>query len=179
MGFRLLLKRTVCPETRQNVSPCWLTWCSITADTQSSRSSCSSTKLRSGGFHSNLWSRNCHLLPRFHLRIFLSQLTLAGGERRREVFIHSLELGHTAGTRALKSMGQLSVALFKTATVASKRAQNAHVLTHTQLMWILSEGAAGKRFGIDEEREAVPLTLSVTYNKVLLLHRDFLHCTQW
>lgn len=28
-------------------------------------------------------------------------------------------------------------------------------------------GAASKRFGIDEEREAVPLTLSVAYNKVL------------
>ena len=35
-----------------------------------------------------------------------TQLTLAGGERRREVFIHSLELGHTAGTRAVKAMGE-------------------------------------------------------------------------
>lgn len=34
------------------------------------------------------------------------QLTLAGGERRKEVFIHSLELGHTAGTRAVKAMGE-------------------------------------------------------------------------
>ncbi|XP_020561133.1 phosphoinositide 3-kinase regulatory subunit 5 [Oryzias latipes] len=70
------------------------------------------------------------------MQLYQVELTLAGGERRREVFIHSLELGHTAGTRALKSMG-----------------------------------AAGKRFGIDEEREAVPLTLSVTYNKVAMSRR--------
>lgn len=37
------------------------------------------------------------------------QLTLAGGERRREVFIHSLELGHSAGTRAVKAMGKSEV----------------------------------------------------------------------
>ncbi|MEQ2206397.1 hypothetical protein XENOCAPTIV_028838 [Xenoophorus captivus] len=36
------------------------------------------------------------------------QLTLACGERRTEVFIHSLELGHTAGTRAIKAMGERS-----------------------------------------------------------------------
>lgn len=41
---------------------------------------------------------------------------------------------------------------------------------------IVSEGAASKRFGIDEEREAVPLTLSVAYNKVLNAHADLLHC---
>lgn len=34
---------------------------------------------------------------------------------------------------------------------------------------IVSVGAASKRFGIDEEREAVPLTLRVAYNKVLFL----------
>nr|XP_020478764.1 phosphoinositide 3-kinase regulatory subunit 5-like isoform X2 [Monopterus albus] len=66
-----------------------------------------------------------------------AQLTLAGGERRREVFIYSLELGHSAGTRAVKAMG-----------------------------------AASKRLGIDEEREAVPLTLSVSYNKVAVSGRS-------
>lgn len=33
-------------------------------------------------------------------------------------------------------------------------------------------GAASKRFGIDEEREAVPLTLSVAYNKVAVSGRS-------
>ncbi|XP_045892946.1 phosphoinositide 3-kinase regulatory subunit 5-like [Micropterus dolomieu] len=71
------------------------------------------------------------------VQLYQAELTLAGGDRRREVFIHSLELGHTAGTRAVKAMG-----------------------------------AASKRFGIDEEREAVPLTLSVSYNKVAISGRS-------
>uniref|UniRef100_A0A673BLK3 Phosphoinositide 3-kinase regulatory subunit 5 n=1 Tax=Sphaeramia orbicularis TaxID=375764 RepID=A0A673BLK3_9TELE len=71
------------------------------------------------------------------VQLYQAELTLAGGEKRREVFIHSLELGHTAGTRAVKAMG-----------------------------------AASKRFGIDEEREAVPLTLSVAYNKVAVSGRS-------
>uniref|UniRef100_UPI003AB082B3 phosphoinositide 3-kinase regulatory subunit 5-like n=1 Tax=Centroberyx gerrardi TaxID=166262 RepID=UPI003AB082B3 len=71
------------------------------------------------------------------VQLYQAELTLAGGERRREVFIHSLELGHTAGTRAVKAMG-----------------------------------AASKRFGIDGEREAVPLTLSVAYNKVAVSGRS-------
>ncbi|KAM4634407.1 phosphoinositide 3-kinase regulatory subunit 5-like [Polymixia lowei] len=71
------------------------------------------------------------------VQLYQAELTLAGGERRREVFIHSLELGHTAGTRAVKAMG-----------------------------------AASKRFGIDGDREAVPLTLSVSYNKVAVSGRS-------
>uniref|UniRef100_A0A671TYC3 Phosphoinositide 3-kinase regulatory subunit 5 n=1 Tax=Sparus aurata TaxID=8175 RepID=A0A671TYC3_SPAAU len=71
------------------------------------------------------------------VQLYQAELTLAGGERRRDVFIHSLELGHTAGTRAVKAMG-----------------------------------SASKRFGIDEEREAVPLTLSVAYNKVAVSGRS-------
>lgn len=71
------------------------------------------------------------------VQLYQAELTLAGGEKRREVFIHSLELGHTAGTRAVKAMG-----------------------------------AASKRFGIDGEREAVPLTLSVGYNKVAVSGRS-------
>lgn len=43
------------------------------------------------------------------------QLTLACGEKRTEVFVHSLELGHTAGTRAIKAMGE----------------RDAHTHTHT------------------------------------------------
>ncbi|XP_074553265.1 phosphoinositide 3-kinase regulatory subunit 5-like isoform X2 [Halichoeres trimaculatus] len=69
--------------------------------------------------------------------LYQAELTLAGGERRKEVFIHSLELGHTAGTRAVKAMG-----------------------------------AASKRFGIDKEQEAVPLTLKVSYNKVAVSGRS-------
>ncbi|XP_056262112.1 phosphoinositide 3-kinase regulatory subunit 5-like isoform X2 [Pseudoliparis swirei] len=71
------------------------------------------------------------------VQLYQAELTLAGGERRREVFIYSLELGHTAGTRAVKAMG-----------------------------------SASKRFGIDEEREAAPLALSVAYNKVAVSGRS-------
>ncbi|XP_030591363.1 phosphoinositide 3-kinase regulatory subunit 5-like isoform X2 [Archocentrus centrarchus] len=71
------------------------------------------------------------------VQLYQVELTLVGGERRREVFIQSLELGHTAGIRAVKAMG-----------------------------------AASKRFGIDEEREAVPLTLSAAYNKVAISGRS-------
>uniref|UniRef100_A0A8C5DHB1 Phosphoinositide 3-kinase regulatory subunit 5 n=1 Tax=Gouania willdenowi TaxID=441366 RepID=A0A8C5DHB1_GOUWI len=63
------------------------------------------------------------------IQLYQAELTLACGEKRTEVFVHSLELGHTAGTRAVKAMG-----------------------------------AASKRFGIDGEREAVPLTLSEIYS---------------
>lgn len=43
------------------------------------------------------------------VQLYQAELTLAGGERRKEVFIHSLELGHTAGTRAVKAMGECMV----------------------------------------------------------------------
>ncbi|XP_047435083.1 phosphoinositide 3-kinase regulatory subunit 5 isoform X2 [Mugil cephalus] len=71
------------------------------------------------------------------IQLYQAELTLACGERRTEVFVHSLELGHTAGTRAIKAMG-----------------------------------AASKRFGIDGDREAVPLTLEVVYNKVVISGRS-------
>ncbi|XP_053354522.1 phosphoinositide 3-kinase regulatory subunit 5 isoform X3 [Clarias gariepinus] len=70
------------------------------------------------------------------IQLYQAELTLAGGETRTEVFIHSLELGHTAATRAIKAMG-----------------------------------AASKRFGIDGDREAVPLSLEVVYNKVVISGR--------
>lgn len=44
--------------------------------------------------------------PYIDWRSLVLQLTFAGGERRTEVFVHSLELGHTAGTRAIKAMGE-------------------------------------------------------------------------
>ncbi|XP_047214654.1 phosphoinositide 3-kinase regulatory subunit 5-like [Girardinichthys multiradiatus] len=71
------------------------------------------------------------------VQLYQAELTLAGGEKRKEVFIHSLELGHTAGARAVKAMG-----------------------------------AASKRLGMDAEREAVPLTLSVAYKKVAVSGRS-------
>ncbi|XP_074545415.1 phosphoinositide 3-kinase regulatory subunit 5 [Halichoeres trimaculatus] len=71
------------------------------------------------------------------IQLYQAELTLACGEKRTEVFIHSLELGHTAGTRAIKAMG-----------------------------------AASKRFGIDGDREAVPLTLEVVYNRVVISGRS-------
>lgn len=70
------------------------------------------------------------------IQLYQAELTLACGERRTEVFVHSLELGHTAGTRAIKAMG-----------------------------------AASKRFGIDGDREAVPLMLEVVYNRVVISGR--------
>ncbi|CAL8302622.1 unnamed protein product [Merluccius merluccius] len=39
------------------------------------------------------------------LQLYQAELTLAGGGRVREVFLYSLELGHTAGTRAVRAMG--------------------------------------------------------------------------
>ncbi|XP_041642285.1 phosphoinositide 3-kinase regulatory subunit 5 isoform X2 [Cheilinus undulatus] len=71
------------------------------------------------------------------IQLYQAELTLACGEKRTEVFIHSLELGHTAGTRAIKAMG-----------------------------------AASKRFGIDGDREAVPLMLEVLYNRVVISGRS-------
>lgn len=40
------------------------------------------------------------------IQLYQAELTLACGERRTEVFVHSLELGHAAGTRAIKAMGK-------------------------------------------------------------------------
>lgn len=47
----------------------------------------------------------CKYLLSFHF-ILCTQITLAGGEERQEVFIHSLELGHAAIIRAFKDMGE-------------------------------------------------------------------------
>ncbi|KAM6939671.1 phosphoinositide 3-kinase regulatory subunit 5 [Xenentodon cancila] len=71
------------------------------------------------------------------IQLYLAELTLVGGEKRTEVFVHSLELGHTAGTRAIKALG-----------------------------------TASKRFGIDGDREALPLTLEVVYNRVVISGRS-------
>ncbi|XP_077461302.1 phosphoinositide 3-kinase regulatory subunit 5 [Stigmatopora argus] len=71
------------------------------------------------------------------IQLYQAELTLASGERRTEVFVHSLELGHTAGTRAIKAMG-----------------------------------TASKRFGIDGDREAVPLQLDIMYNRVVISGRN-------
>ncbi|XP_061080167.1 phosphoinositide 3-kinase regulatory subunit 5-like [Conger conger] len=71
------------------------------------------------------------------VQLYQAELTLAGGERRTEVFVHSLELGHTAGTRAVKATR-----------------------------------AASKRFGVVGDREALPLTLELLYNKVTLSGRS-------
>ncbi|XP_024920205.1 phosphoinositide 3-kinase regulatory subunit 5-like isoform X2 [Cynoglossus semilaevis] len=71
------------------------------------------------------------------VQLYQVELTLAGGEKKKEVFLQSLELGHSAGTRAVKALG-----------------------------------AASKRLGIEEERRAVPLTLTVTFNKVAVSGRS-------
>ncbi|XP_072299576.1 phosphoinositide 3-kinase regulatory subunit 5-like [Eucyclogobius newberryi] len=71
------------------------------------------------------------------VQLYQAELTLAGGEKRVEVFVHSLELGHSAGTRAVKAMGAVS-----------------------------------KRFGIDDEQEAAPITLGIGYNKVTISGRS-------
>nr|XP_060620467.1 phosphoinositide 3-kinase regulatory subunit 5 isoform X1 [Anolis sagrei ordinatus]XP_060620469.1 phosphoinositide 3-kinase regulatory subunit 5 isoform X1 [Anolis sagrei ordinatus] len=39
------------------------------------------------------------------LQVYQTQLTFTGGETRTEIFIHSLELGHSAATRAIKASG--------------------------------------------------------------------------
>lgn len=57
-------------------------------------------------FKVSLERHSDHQLTACTLYFSCTQLTLAGGEKRREVFIHSLELGHSAGTRAVKAMGE-------------------------------------------------------------------------
>ncbi|XP_042303176.1 phosphoinositide 3-kinase regulatory subunit 5 [Sceloporus undulatus] len=39
------------------------------------------------------------------LQVYQTELTFTGGETRTEIFIHSLELGHSAATRAIKASG--------------------------------------------------------------------------
>lgn len=39
------------------------------------------------------------------LQVYQAELTFVGGEIRTEIFIHSLELGHSAATRAIKASG--------------------------------------------------------------------------
>ncbi|XP_074870527.1 phosphoinositide 3-kinase regulatory subunit 5 isoform X2 [Carettochelys insculpta] len=39
------------------------------------------------------------------LQLYQTELTFFGGEKRTEVFIHSLELGHSAATRAIRASG--------------------------------------------------------------------------
>ncbi|NWH86523.1 PIRK5 kinase, partial [Aegithalos caudatus] len=39
------------------------------------------------------------------LQLYHTELTFIGGEKRTEVFIHSLELGHSAATRAIRASG--------------------------------------------------------------------------
>ncbi|KAL7989353.1 hypothetical protein Chor_012019 [Crotalus horridus] len=39
------------------------------------------------------------------LQVYQAELTFIGGERKTEIFIHSLELGHSATTRAIKASG--------------------------------------------------------------------------
>ncbi|NXD30049.1 PIRK5 kinase, partial [Spelaeornis formosus] len=39
------------------------------------------------------------------LQLYQTELTFIGGEKRTEIFIHSLELGHSAATRAIKASG--------------------------------------------------------------------------
>ncbi|EDL10447.1 phosphoinositide-3-kinase, regulatory subunit 5, p101, isoform CRA_a [Mus musculus] len=75
------------------------------------------------------------LVPRgptltFVLYLCPLQLTFVTGEKTTEIFIQSLELGHSATTRAIKASGR-----------------------------------GRKRLGIDDDREAVPLTLQIIYSK--------------
>ncbi|XP_074081713.1 phosphoinositide 3-kinase regulatory subunit 5 isoform X2 [Macrotis lagotis] len=64
------------------------------------------------------------------LQVYQTELTFISGEKTTEIFIHSLELGHSAAVRAIKA-----------------------------------SGPGSKRLGIDGDREAIPLTLQITYNK--------------
>ncbi|XP_004684655.1 PREDICTED: phosphoinositide 3-kinase regulatory subunit 5 [Condylura cristata] len=64
------------------------------------------------------------------LQVYQTELTFITGQKTTEIFIHSLELGHSAATRAIKA-----------------------------------SGPGSKRLGIDDDREAVPLTLQIIYSK--------------
>ncbi|XP_059804694.1 phosphoinositide 3-kinase regulatory subunit 5 [Hypanus sabinus] len=71
------------------------------------------------------------------IQLYQAELTLAGGEKRSEVFVYSLELGQSAATRAIKA-----------------------------------SGPGCKRLGIDDDREAVPLALQITYCKATVSRRN-------
>lgn len=64
------------------------------------------------------------------LQVYQTELTFITGEKTTEIFIQSLELGHSAATRAIKA-----------------------------------SGPGSKRLGIDDDREAIPLTLQIIYSK--------------
>lgn len=53
---------------------------------------------------------------------------------------------------------------------------NCHI---SHYCFLLSPGAASKRFGIDGDREAVPLMLEVVYNKVRSTSVDLKMCVLW
>ncbi|KAL8163022.1 UNVERIFIED_CONTAM: Phosphoinositide 3-kinase regulatory subunit 5 [Gekko kuhli] len=77
------------------------------------------------------------------LQVYQTELTFIGGERRTEIFIHSLEMGHSAATRAIKA-----------------------------------SGPGSKRLGIDGDREAIPLTLQITYSKRAVSGRNHWNDTE-
>ncbi|KAL2297551.1 hypothetical protein Nmel_016093, partial [Mimus melanotis] len=55
------------------------------------------------------------------LQLYQTELTFIGGEKRTEVFIHSLELGHSAATRAIKASASKTECLNLTMTEVVKR----------------------------------------------------------
>ncbi|RLV89558.1 hypothetical protein DV515_00014820 [Chloebia gouldiae] len=55
------------------------------------------------------------------LQLYHTELTFIGGEKRTEVFIHSLELGHSAATRAIKASASKTECLNLTVTEVVKR----------------------------------------------------------
>ncbi|KTF90212.1 hypothetical protein cypCar_00031594 [Cyprinus carpio] len=105
------------------------------------------------------------------------QLTLAGGERWTEVFIHSLELGHTAGTRAIKAMDSKMECLHLTMTEVLKR-QNSkskkgynQQLTTTQVKVdkVQVSGTCNTTFAVCLDQDEKKILQSVTSEKIYSL----------
>uniref|UniRef100_A0A8C2DQG2 Phosphoinositide 3-kinase regulatory subunit 5 n=1 Tax=Cyprinus carpio TaxID=7962 RepID=A0A8C2DQG2_CYPCA len=88
------------------------------------------------------------------------------------LFIHSLELGHTAGTRAIKAMGECGQTPAN--QIEFVLSLNGLFTSSNVCLQICSyfSGAASKRFGIDGDREAVPLSLEITYNQIHISGRS-------
>lgn len=166
--------------------PCWLIWCFITADMQTSLFWCSFTRLRSEQIHARTHTHTrrqthtqaCtgHNNHEYFLPLHSSPWLEERGEGK---YLFSLwssdtrlepELWRPWVSHTLKSVCDVC-----NQTAATPFRQT-HTFAHVRLILpcVLSEGAASKRFGIDEEREAVPLTLSLAYNKVLFPHTRFL-----
>lgn len=91
----------------------------------------------------------------------------------KEIFIHSLELGHSAATRAIKASGGCCLSPGggggRGPGGGGPRVWEGYRKPEGVKVCPCGPGPGSKRLGIDGDREAVPLTLQIIYSKVRLL----------